>query len=513
VRSLTPSDDVVDVRTQERRAELQRWQLFAAVMFLTVVAGYVAMGTAPAGFSVALLGLIVACTAAFIRPAVGVHIIVFFSLLGDDVVTTWYPFTKNMSSQESMFFVADAFSFTPLEMVLVATCVSLILRAIAADDWRLTRGVLMRPMLVLLAFVLFGFVKGYLTGHDRNIAVFEMRPLLYLPVLYVLITNVFTEQRQYRITVVLAVIAMGIQSVFALGYWRGLSPNVRGDLEDLGEHTSAVTQAFVFLLIICLIAFVGTRWKKWAMVPLLVPMVIAFVLAQRRAGMVSLFIGIIVMFAVLYVRNRRRFWHIAPAFAFLALVVVIGTWGASGGLGLPANAVKTVFFPDQLESADESSNLYRQIEAYNIWFTIRASPLTGFGFGQPFIVVQQMPDISQFEYWQYLPHNSVLWVWIKLGFFGFVTMLYLFGRAIQRGARTAREITRPDDLAMVVAAFGFLIMFLVFAYVDIGWSIRPAVMLAVCFALSADFAGLAPGTDRHPAVPRRRPRLLATRTS
>ena len=251
-----------------------------------------------------------------------------------------------------------------------------------------------------------------------------------------------------------------------------------------------MTLDIVFVFVLGLIVFRGSRWKKWALVPLLVPMIISFVLSQRRAGMVALFAGIVVMFAVLFMRDRRRFWHIAPVFTFVALLLVIGTWGASGGLGLPANAVKTVLFPGQLQDADQSSNLYRELEAYNLWFTIRESPLTGFGFGQPFIVVRPMPDISFFEYWQYLPHNSVLWVWIKTGFLGFVSMLFLFARGIQRGAQTAMRTAKRDDLAMVVAGTAYLVMFLVFAYVDIGWSIRPAVMLALCFALCADFGEL-----------------------
>ena len=481
------TNDVVDVRTQQRRERVVGWQIFAAIGVLTAITGLIASNTAPAGFSVAFIGLIIASTAAFIRPAVGVHIVVFFSLLGDDQTTPWYPFTKNLSSRESMFFVADGFSLTPMEIVLLMTMASFLLRALADTEWRLTRGRLLWPMVIFSAFVIFGFVKGYMTGGERTIAILEARPLVYIPLLYVLITNLFTTKRQYRITFALAAVAMGIQSIFSLGYWRGLSDIAQQELEALSEHTASVTLDIVFVFVLGLIVFRGSRWKKWALVPLLVPMIISFVLSQRRAGMVALFAGIVVMFAVLFMRDRRRFWRIAPAFALVALLLVIGTWGASGGLGLPANAVKTVLFPGQLQDADQSSNLYREIEAFNLWYTIRESPLTGFGFGQPFIVVREMPDISFFEYWQYLPHNSVLWVWIKTGFLGFVSMLFLFARGIQRGAQTAMRTVKRDDLAMVVACTAYLVMFLVFAYVDIGWSIRPAVMLALSFAMCADF--------------------------
>jgi O-antigen ligase len=97
-----------------------------------------------------------------------------------------------------------------------------------------------------------------------------------------------------------------------------------------------------------------------------------------------------------------------------------------------------------------------------------------------------MPDISFFEFWQFLPHNAFLWVWVKTGFFGFVSMLYLFGRTISRGARTALRVRSADDAAMVTACLAYAVMFLVFAYVDIAWGVRPAVFLAVCLAICAD---------------------------
>jgi hypothetical protein len=66
-------------------------------------------------------------------------------------------------------------------------------------------------------------------------------------------------------------------------------------------------------------------------------------------------------------------------------------------------------------------------------------------------------------------------------------MLFTFARVIQRGAHAAVRVTRPEDVAMVVAALSYPLMFLTFAYVDIAFSIRPVVVLALSFALCADF--------------------------
>ena len=203
--------------------------------------------------------------------------------------------------------------------------------------------------------------------------------------------------------------------------------------------------------------------------------------------MVALIGGLLIFTIVLFFENRRAFMKVVPALAAALVVFVIATWNATGSLGLPATAVKTVLFPDALADADRLSNDYRVIENYNLWYTIRSSPLLGRGFGQTFHVVWPMPNISWFTMWQYFSHNSVLWVWIKTGFFGFVTMLFIFARVIQRGAHATLSRARPADRAMLTAALAYPVMFLMFAYVDIAFSIRPIVMLALCFALCADF--------------------------
>src|SRR5262249_4954316 len=145
------------------------------------------------------------------------------------------------------------------------------------------------------------------------------------------------------------------------------------------------------------------------------------------------FIGIFVVIAVLYQRRRRAFWFVAPTVVLVGTGLVLATWNAVGVIGLPAQAVKTVLFPEDLSSADSGSDVYRQLEAINIFATIQSNRLLGVGFGRKFLQVVPMPDISFFEFWEYVPHNNVLWIWMKMGFFGFVAMLFMFGRSVQLG--------------------------------------------------------------------------------
>jgi O-antigen ligase len=489
---------IVDT-TGQRHTERVRLALFLIVVvgvaLVTAGAAYI---TSPQPLSLALIGVILAGWAAFVRPATGVYTIVFFSLVGDSVATPWWPFTKNLSMRESIFFVHDQLPIAPLDMVLFTSWAAFVLRSLVESDWRFRRGRVLAPLLVLGGFVMMGIVRGLSTGGLKNVAVFEFRPFLYLIALYALIPNVLVTRTQFRIAFGLAVAAVSVHSLFALRYYRTVPEESRELISSLAEHPATLTMNLVFILLIGFWAFGAPRWLRRAGLVSAIPIVFAFFLAQRRAGVVALIVGLLMFTVVLLMVNRRAFMKVVPLLAAAAVVFVIATWNAKGALGLGSDAVKTVLFPEALGDEDRLSNDYRTIENYNLWFTIRSSPLFGLGFGQPFHVVWPMPDISWFGMWQYFSHNSVLWVWIKTGFFGFVTMLFTFARVIQRGSHATLRNLRPSDRAMVTAALAYPIMFLTFAYVDIAFSIRPIVMLALCFAICADFE---PAHEDRPVSP------------
>ena len=478
---------LVHVAQAEKFERARARRTLTGVLLLACFVGVIGMATAPEAFSLALLVLVLACIAAMSHPVLGVYAIIAFTLVGDAQTTPWWPFTKNMSSRESVFFVSDALSITPLEVVLGVTTLSLLLRALVQRSVPLRRGRLLWPILVFFVFVVYGFGNGYVTGGDRNVAILEARPLFYIAIVYFLATNLLVTRVQYRIAFTVAMIAVAIQSIASLTYYRTMPEAKRAVIETLAEHTATVHMNAVLLFVLGLALFKGTRWKLMASLLMVPPVLWAYLLSQRRAAMIALFIGFAVVAAILYRHQPRRFWRITPFVAVGALGLIAVTWNAEGAIGLPATAIKSVLFPDDLSIADRNSNIYRDLEAFNLWVTIQSSPIRGLGFGQKFLIAVPMPDISFFKEWQYLPHNSVLWVWIKLGFLGFVATLFMFARAIQRGTRTALRIKAPDDVAMVTSCLCYVIMFLVFAYVDIGWDIRPAVFLALCFAVCADF--------------------------
>ena len=83
-------------------------------------------------------------------------------------------------------------------------------------------------------------------------------------------------------------------------------------------------------------------------------------------------------------------------------------------------------------------------------------------------------------------------------------MLFLFARAVQLGARSAMTVRHATSTSRSSSpGVGYVVMFLVFAYVDIAWDLRSTVFLGVAFALCADFAP-APRRPNRPTAGRAR---------
>jgi hypothetical protein len=313
---------------------------------------------------------------------------------------------------------------------------------------------------------------------------FEARPMLLLPLLYLLVVNVCRTRMDYRRMFWAACVGIVVQALLSLDYLFKLPAEDRSSLERLTSHGSAIGMNLVILLAIFAVAYVGVSGRlRLALAISAVPVTWVWIVGQRRAGVIALVIGFGLFAVMLFWRQRRTFWKLIP----IVTVVVVGYtgtfWNSQSTAGFPAQAIKSVIAPEDSSERNQSSDFYRTIEDLNLNETIRSSPLLGIGFGQPFLRPYPLADISVFEFNAYIPHNSFLYVWTKLGFAGFVTLLYLIARTMMQGAARARAAPNGPDAVVALGAVVFVAMFALFLYVDIAWESRNMVLFALSMGM------------------------------
>ena len=486
---LSARSSVLRVRRQRAIAT----GLGAVVIFFLGVMALVFANFGSQGSGIALLVLLGAIGAAALRPIAGVFAIVFLGLMGDGETSAWFPFAKNLSSKESLLYVSDGLPLSPLEILVVITVLLWLIELFSTPGGRLVKDSLLTATAAFTGFVVLGFVVGIAGGGDIRVALFEGRAMLVLFPMYLLIINL-CDRRALRALAWTAIAAIFVNALFALLYLRQLSPQKLEGLEALGDHTAATHWNMIIVLTLVLFLYrAGSRSSRFVMLGLCVPTLIVYSAAQRRSAVIGLVVALGIVVLALWWRDRAKFLVIAPVLLLLGVGYTAAFWNSTSSAGFPAQAVKSVISSTEPTEKDRSSDQYRDMENFDINYTIRSAPVLGIGFGQKFYRPIPLPDISFFEFYEYIPHNSILWIWIKTGFGGFLSMLMMLGLAVRVGARNLVNARDDTDAAFALVGVAFVFMFAVFAYVDIAWNSQNMVLLAVAFALcSSKVARTAP---------------------
>jgi hypothetical protein len=499
----------VDARSMRTRHRIDWWVAYCAVWGVGLVVTAIAFkrsGQLYLGISVALWVALLALWVKLPRVALGATI--FLVTLADLVTVSWFPALKNLSSRESIMFLSNSLTVSPFEITLVWALGVTAYHNIASTGRPFVTAPLLRPMLALMLLVAAGFVVGLSRGGDSRAAVYEVRPLIYLPLAYLLVVNVCRTTADYRRMFWAAVAGVFVQSLLSLNYLLRLSPSRRDGLESLNEHGSAIGMNLVLTMTVLALVYRGVSWRvRLTLIGISVPVLWVYLVNERRAAFIGLAAAMILLAVILFWRQRRTFWKVVPISVIVFLGYTGAFWHSTSSVGFPSQAVKSVISPNSLSAADRSSDDYRKIEIYDLNYTIRSSPITGQGFGKPFLRPIPLADISFFEFNAYLPHNSLLWIWVKMGFFGFVAVLYLFVKTLMLGADRVRRAALGLDLLAVSSAVMFVMMYAIYVYVDVAWEARNVTLLALSMGLCTAYLR-DPVPDNGASGTSSRPRLV-----
>lgn len=500
--------------TSNRELIVQRlWHVCLAGLVLLVAAWAWKNGPEPA-----LLAWIIyfsGIAAIVFCPRYGVYQIAFFSLIGDSSLMYWYPFEKNLSSPESLLYLHDALIFSPLESYIMLTMAVWFCQIIIGRHVELFAGELLIPTLLFALFLVTGLMYGLATGGSTVIALWESRPIFYLPVMLILTSNLIQKREQIKILFWLCMAAICVESfIGAYTVLVTLGGSI-SSVDRLAEHSASIHANSLFI-------FAAAGWLLYRMSPakrmmllMMIPTVaLTYLASQRRAAFVTLAVALVILAIMLFIENRRLFFALAPVAFFFAVIYIGVFWNSTSSVALPAQAIKSIIAPDP-NSVDAHSNVYRVIENVNVSYTVHQSPLFGVGFGQKFYIVISMADISFFDWWEYIVHNSIFWMWLKTGIFGFMSMLLLICSGIMLGTRVSMRLGGGELNAIALACTLYVMMHFMFAYVDMSWNNQSMIYVGISLGLLNCFEHVVEKPTKPPAKkwvwqPEPEPELEAT---
>jgi hypothetical protein len=425
-------------------------------------------------FAAPLVGLVV-----LLAPRVGLYAIIGATAIG---AVDYDPLTRHFAP---LYQPLAGLTATPVEVLVLLTLVAWCLEAFSEHTWLWPSRTMLWTSIGTYLFLLLAIAKGVSLGGDLIIALWEVRALLLVFPVMLLTAGLIGSKRQvYELLVALFSVHLAASAELAWSYLAYVRPGVfEGQLENAFSHDGTLLVAL--LMVAC---FSWALWgpnRKQRLAAFFVALAVGALLlaSRRRAGLIAGEVGLLFLGVALLFSDWRR-WLLVGVLAAGATAGYLAVfWNNTNALGQPARAFQTVFQSDSLNGRDRESDNYRRIETSNIWLNIKANVAQGIGFGRPYAKPIPQPDLSSiWPFWDYIPHNTVLWLWMKAGVGAFVFFWLMIASGIAEAMQVVRSTRDQRNLAIVACFCAYLVMTAMFAYVDLGLS-SSRVMIMLGFSL------------------------------
>jgi len=409
-----------------------------------------------------------------------------FQLSYPDSLTDRIPFFWNVNTIFLTYAHAEvkAVPLSLVEIFLLIAGACSVIRSVFGGTARLRGGALLLPILIYVGFVLLGWGHGLMTGGDFKISLQEVRAQFYFLIIYLMAVNLVQERRQVGTVFWVVAICIGLKGILYTFRRYVTLAGVPLSAQGVGSHEEAFFfDSFIVLLIVLMLCRAYKR-LQWVMLALLPFVVLGNVACNRRAGTAALAIVLPLLLLAAYraLPERRRLIVGLCVALTVGLSIYYPLFKNSASiLAQPARAIKSNFQPD---ARDAGSNAARDAENKNLMATVHSAPLLGNGYGHRYLHAFYMADISDiYELEDYIPHNTILWIWERIGPFGFLAFWMMIAAILILAGQTVR-LEAADAMTKVVGIFTLCItcMLIVFSLLDLQLSCYRDVFFAGAWA-------------------------------
>jgi hypothetical protein len=326
---------------------------------------------------------------------------------------------------------------------------------VARRNLTLVGGPLVTAYVVFALIVLGTEIHGIVGRGDWLKSLWEVRPQAYGFIAFLLAANLIKTRRQMvQLSFVFFLAVMLKVGIALFRYFVTLHGNDKA-YEAIMAHEESYFFALIVLAVLAITIW-GRGLSRRVMFMLVTGAALSFfamMINHRRSAELALMAGVaVVMFlAIRFDEEHRSRWLGLTVLVLVAgTIFMVGYWNHTTGVaGELVRPIRSLFVPD---SRDYLSNIYRVAENANIQFNFKMSPVIGIGFGIPMAVIFPMADISYvYPLWNYIPHNTLLWIGMRMGALGYAAFFGLLAMAILQACR--QLATRKDPLITSLAAF------------------------------------------------------------
>jgi len=377
----------------------------------------------------------------------------------------------------------DALKFNLVDVLVVVL-------ALSALERRLTRreasaapvpSGLVLVELAALAGILAAEAYGLLSGGDFKASLYQIRQLLYVPILALVLQGSIRCPRDHALIAWTVVGAAAIKAAIAIYAWAAVFRPAGFEPKFITSHSDSVlfVVALVALAAMLLLRRPGPR--TFLVIGAASALILAgLVVNDRRLAYIELVAALAACFALHPTTGWKRSASRGALLATpLLLVYLVVGWGSDAAPFAPVRTFRGV-----IDGNVDASTLSRERENFNLVFTLKQHPVLGSGFGHPYLQLARADDLSfVFPQWHFIPHNSLLGLLAFAGSAVFTLVWLPLVAALFLAVRTYRSAIAPAHRVASATAIGVVIAFVLQSWGDMGLqSTSASFLLAVALA-------------------------------
>jgi len=347
-----------------------------------------------------------------------------------------------------------------------------------------------RPLVKLAYVALLGAVFVWLSGlvrsGDFSMSLWQLNSVIYLPFIFLMfhvglrgpkdheaLAKVVLAAATYK-----ALLAIYVMHTFRVPY----DPQTGSDkLAYATTHADSILFADAFILILAgLLERIGKR-MKWLAIGLLPILAFGMISNNRRLVWVQVALVFLTVYIVAADGPIKRLVRRALTVATpIIIVYLLLGWNSGGGSFFkPARMMRSV-----VDAKSDGSSLWRELENYNLIASFQSAPITGLGFGNPYVEFVPMPAVD-YSLERYVPHNGILGLWCYCGYVGYAALTMLWAGGVFFAMRAYHATKDRQYRAAGLVSFGAVLVYIVQSWGDLGlgswtgvFSVGPAIAIA-----------------------------------
>ncbi len=312
-------------------------------------------------------------------------------------------------------------------------------------------------------------------------SLWQVYRVIYLPCIFLLFSAGLRGPADTRALGITLVAAALLRACIAI-YLRARFPDT-----TLMPHATTHGDSMLFsagVLLMTALFFERPSRKGLALIATSVPVLIWGMIANNRrlawVELASCFL--IIYFITPMTRLKRRVAQtVAVCIPAIALYAAIG-WSQSSAAFAPVRLFRSV-----IDAQADTSTQWRELENYDLYYTLKDNPILGTGFGHEYTEHIILPDVARYySLYRYAPHNSILGLLVYTGYVGFAGLWMIVPLGIFFAARSYRFSVVPRDRVAALTCVGVLVNFSVHCFGDMALGSWPSVFtVAPALALTA----------------------------